>query len=298
MIHQKIGLVGHEISYSLSQALHIWTAGSLGIEGACYEIMDVHPDAFQNLKALVVEKQITALNITTPYKRTIKEVLGKGRGFTAGSCNVAWQSPSDQNWKFADTDGEGFIRALKKAGVDLGSIQQWAFLGCGGVVHSVLQRVLADEKLARVVHIFARSWKSLVEGGVQQELLSSWGAEVHFHPFSPTALLEYLKDHSGVFLTQATPLPHQGEAMELFAEVACSQVSSFAGFMEMTYAGFSALENRLRSKGKLPTVTGIAMLVEQALLAQQIWWGKQADAQKLLEYMNRKLNELVPSTLR
>ena len=286
-MHTRIALLGKDISYSLSEKLHTWSAHHLGLKNVVYEILDLQAEELSGLSELLEKKKVSALNITTPYKTLIRAALDAQ--VVSGGCawNLGWQN-SQGLWQLANTDGAGFIACLQRR--KMLDIQHWAFLGFGGAVKGVLEYIFSQHAYIRPVHIFWHQVNSSVKsswrewGGGKES--SDGNFPVYLHPFSHEKLGEVLKDLRGVFLSQATPLPHQGDDLHRFAQVSVREQRSLVGFLEMTYGAPSALLSQLKKEGTL-VVDGTEMLVEQALLSQQVWWGQQAPRELLLEHLRK-----------
>jgi shikimate dehydrogenase len=112
---KKYGLLGHNISYSLSPKMHNAAFKALAID-AEYQLFDmVEEEVLPFLKALQQNK-ISGINITVPYKEIAYEFV-KTYGVLdpyaqqVGAINTI--VISEENIHGYNTDGTGFMRALR-----------------------------------------------------------------------------------------------------------------------------------------------------------------------------------------
>ena len=71
----KYGLLGHEISYSLSPSIHRYAMRTLGIHGD-YQLFDVPPQELDEFFKHPDTLKLKGLNITKPYKWLIAKEFG------------------------------------------------------------------------------------------------------------------------------------------------------------------------------------------------------------------------------
>lgn len=70
----KIGLIGSPIAHSLSPQIHHGFIKSAGMSG-CYELFEMDQLPPEGLRAFMVDKGLTGLNITIPFKESVLKEL-------------------------------------------------------------------------------------------------------------------------------------------------------------------------------------------------------------------------------
>ena len=85
-----------------------------------------------------------------------------------------------------------------------------------------------------------------------------------------------------VLCIQATNAPQQGDDLGYL-------IDSFVGFkgvfFDLLYDKLSGVYRFCKQNNSKTSIMGLSMLIEQALLAQNIWWGEQAPYKKVLNLL-------------
>ena len=143
---KKFCLVGKGISYSLSPKIHRQIYDILGVN-AEYVIEDV-----EECEIPRIISEYDGLNVTKPYKLTVKKYLDSA----VESVNTVIKQYGKAIG--LSTDGDGFIRALKKTGGDV--YPHYAVVGSGGAAIAVIN---ALKSIGKAPFVFARNQASLEE---------------------------------------------------------------------------------------------------------------------------------------
>ncbi len=110
------GLLGHNISYSLSPAMHKAAFRKLKLK-AEYKIFDVKPENLNDFLNGILRSDINGLNVTVPYKQDVYKFLKKyGKIDTKAerSASVNTILIRDKSLFGYNTDTVGFMKSLKK----------------------------------------------------------------------------------------------------------------------------------------------------------------------------------------
>ena len=274
---KRYGLLGRNISYSLSPAMHNAAFKHFGIQ-AEYEIFDVEAD---NLEAFFTEYilggKLSGLNVTVPYKVTIKEMTEKSQVRSvsiasfpqlAGAVNTLKMEGSSIS--AFNTDGEGFYTSLRE---DLGfdpAGKDVFVLGAGGA--------------GRVVALFLASLgedapKNINVYDVDAEQLAALRSTVGRYRGSGVidSHVEVVKDLSGIakfdLIVNTTPLgTKEGDKMPIPA-ASVEQLKKKTVVYDLVYARETELVKSVREKG-LRASNGEGMLAGQGALSFEKWTGK------------------------
>lgn len=130
------GLVGHPIRHSLSPAMHNELFRRKRID-AVYVALDVRPERADEVAGAIRTLALAGCNLTVPFKERVLpglDVLSDAAA-CAGAVNVVLQA--DGRLAGHNTDGEGYLRALREElGVDPAG-RDAAILGAGGTGRAV-----------------------------------------------------------------------------------------------------------------------------------------------------------------
>ncbi len=154
-VKKVLGLLGSEISYTLSPLMHNTAADALGLN-YCYNVFDVRkpndlPAAIEGIRAL----NIAGANVTIPYKEQVVKYLDS---LSAEASEVqAVNTILNQEGTLIgyNTDIFGFAEPLKAFKSELEK-EDVAVLGSGGAARAVIQALKIEFKPASIT-IVARN---------------------------------------------------------------------------------------------------------------------------------------------
>lgn len=270
-----MGLIGRDISHTLSPILHNAAMLELGIDGA-YLAFDCQ-QSFPAGSFFDVMWDVGAFgfNVTVPYKELAARTFPNS-GLT--SINTIYRSGS--GWATASTDGPGFLLGLNQLNLSLSDFDTVIYLGNGGAALALSETFVRQAPLLR--HRVLR--RNPLRDSIWRELCK--GSDLELHDFSPLVLADLLARYPRSLLIQTTSAPLSGNDLRPMAQ----EIRSFRGaFVDLVYGKPSALLTRCRDLG-VPSQDGIPMLVGQALIAEKLWWGKGV-AFEFLEKIARKQKE-------
>ena len=151
----RLGLVGKDVSKSLSEAMHGFILSEFGYQCE-YERISVSPDGFDSaIRRLLGD--FDGFNVTIPYKRDVMEYLDEtvGDAMDFGAVNTVLSAKKAGY----NTDGLGFMLMLRLANIDLTG-KRVLVLGAGGAGRS---SAAALKKAGATVYIYQRRRAELLE---------------------------------------------------------------------------------------------------------------------------------------
>lgn len=212
------------------------------------------------IKALEAVNNCAGFNVTQPFKQTAAAY------FSLANVNTVYRQGS----KFAatSTDGEGFWRGLQQ--LKPNTISKVIILGNGGAALALLK--FWQEKFPYCpIQILRRNSR-------RDQLCQ--GAEIL--DLTPATLASVLADGSEqILLVQATSAVRKGDKLERYVPA----LTGFNGiYVELDYDQHSLLYESVKASD-VRCQDGLPMLIEQARLAQKLWWGEAAPSVYLHELM-------------
>ncbi len=284
-------VIGHPVSHSLSPAIFGFLSHALGGEPLSYSALDVTPEKLGEFMRLQKTKpEVIGFNVTLPHKESIFEfaddVSTEARAI--GAINVlAFNNGRVSGY---NTDILGLKDAFVQNSVELKN-QTVIILGAGGAARAAAYAA----GLCGAARIVICNRQTARAASVAAEL----------GPVFPNTVFSAV-DHTYVFnnekarlLIQATPLgmtSHNSKQndFDIFESVlrGADETGSFA--FDLVYRPEQTEFLKRAEKREVKTMTGLAMLIGQALATWEIWFGpiaKRAEvSQDLTVFLRSQLN--------
>jgi shikimate dehydrogenase len=255
MIH--LGLVGYPLEHSLSPVIHEAALSASAMQGkyVLYPIPPAHTEALHQLVERIRNQEIQGLNITIPHKQAILPFLDEltPAASAIGAVNTVYLR--DGRVVGDNTDFAGFLADLQQWEVSPSSS---IVLGAGGAARAV---VFALRNMGCSVTLAARQLQPA------QELARYFG-DVTALPLTHAAL----RDVNVGLVVNATPagmFPH----VEACAWPAGLPLPQQAALYDLVYKPPQTRLIQLARTAGLRARNGLGMLIEQAVLAFELWTG-------------------------
>lgn len=263
----QLGVIGNPIEHSISPQLHNTMIEKMNLDYV-YSAFRVREGevgkALDGMRAL----NIRGFNVTIPHKITACDLCAEVDPFAKkmGACNTLVNTKGVI--KGYNTDGPGFVRALRFKGVDVNG-KCVAIIGAGGAAAGVAM-ALAEEGVKEIV-IVNRTY----------EKAEALAKKINrYHPFVAAAGngydgIDILVNTTSVGMnTDESPVENMDGLNE--GAVVCDIV-------------YCPRETRLLKMAKekgFKTVGGIGMLINQAVIAFELFTGKEVD-EETVSYLYR-----------
>jgi len=137
------GLIGRDISYSLSPAMHNKALDKLGID-AVYLLFDLEKDNLPDFLRIMIDVGALGFNVTIPYKEVIMELIDHIDSDAAGVRAVNTLILLNNKWYGYNTDIYGIERSFENANVNLKDKIVGIF-GTGGASKAAVYSILKQE---------------------------------------------------------------------------------------------------------------------------------------------------------
>jgi len=258
----QLGLIGYPLEYSLSPRIHYAALQACELDGT-YSLFPIHPEDKEGLKKLLTRVrtgEIKGLNVTIPHKQNVLPLMDEltPTAKSIGAVNTIYL----RNNKLTgdNTDARGFLSDLKKFmnNTELEIGKSALVLGAGGSARAVVYALLNE---GWNITIAARRIDQAEE--LARQFANVKVMELNFQTFQPSNF-QLIVNTTPLGMTpniEQSPLPGN------------LSLPPHASIYDLVYnPRETKLVKDARSQG-LNATTGLGMLVEQAVLAFELWTG-------------------------
>lgn len=264
----QLGVIGNPVSHSISPQLHNTMIEKMGLDYV-YSAFRVDEgnvkDALCGMRAL----NIRGFNVTIPHKIAAFELCDEVDPFAAkmGACNTLVNT--NGVIKGYNTDGPGFIRSLGYKGIDVKG-KSVTVLGAGGAAAGVCM-ALADAG-AKSVAILNRTYE-------KAEKLAD-----RINRFYPSVASACEKFNGGDVVVNTTSVGMNTDKVPF--DIDFGMLSKDTVVCDIVYCPRETAFLKKADEAGLKTVGGIGMLINQAVIAFELFTGKEVD-EKTVDYLYR-----------
>ncbi|USR78677.1 shikimate dehydrogenase family protein [Arcanobacterium pinnipediorum] len=272
----RCGLIGSPISHSLSPAIHHASFECLGIDGS-YELLPTDLDELRLRLDQCQDAGFHGLNVTMPLKQSIVALLDDLTPSARLSHSVNTVLFTDGKRIGHSTDGDGILQPLRDLGIDLDHIKL-AILGSGGAGAAAV--VAASRAGIAQITLLNRPGPGLERayrhaGQIAADPLNSSTIDVvplEAGGSSPAAIA------NADVIVNCTPVGMAPALTEL-SPIPSQWLSEHHVIVDAVYWPEDTLLLREARSAGAQTVSGIKMLVAQAMLAEEFWFDCVLSAQ-------------------
>lgn len=265
----KFALIGYPLGHSLSKVIHKAGFKSLGLEGT-YDVLETPPDELVDRIKYLKANGYKGFNVTIPLKLPISLFVDEVDNYAdlARAVNTVYIE-ADKTLKAYNTDVIGFKRAIP-ADINLTG-KKVAILGTGGAAHAAC--VALTECGVKEIAFFTRNIPNSIElmNYVRRKFPS-----VDFNVYQ-IENIRSLEEYS--MLVNTTPIGMLGRAGD-FSPVETKALQTLrcdAVVYDVIYNPKKTILIKDAQKLGLRTITGLDMLIFQAVAAQEKWIGRTPD---------------------
>ena len=277
----NIGVMGHPIGHTKSPVFQQAGLDALNIEET-FEAWDVTPEALADKVATFRSDEFLAACVTLPHKQEVIPMVDELSDAAQQIGAVNWIFNKNGKLIGHNTDGTGFIRALKeKVGFEAQGVDATVF-GAGGAARAVVYAL----KNAGI--------KRLTIANRTLERAQELAAHFREGPFKPEAISmnrDELADHvpySGL-LVNTTSLGMAGGPAELATPVTSDMISADAIGYDVVYAPPMTRFLREVEEAGATSAGGISMLVFQGIEGFEMATGQKAPVNTMFSAIERAL---------
>lgn len=141
----RVGLIGWPVDHSISPAMQNAAFRALGLAWH-YDLLPAPPGQVGSLLVGLAAQGYRGANVTVPHKQAVLPFLARvaGEAQAIGAVNTLVLQTEDAagGWAGHNTDGAGFLAALREAGFEPAGSSALV-LGAGGAARAVVHALLA-----------------------------------------------------------------------------------------------------------------------------------------------------------
>ncbi len=270
---QRLGIIGHPIGHSISPLFQQAALDAIGFDGV-YHPWDVAPDGVGEFVAGLRAPGTLGINVTVPHKEAVIPFLDEVDDWAsiAGAVNTIVNR--DGRLTGHNTDGIGFLRALREgADFDLRG-RDVLVLGAGGsargVVYALARAGIAQLFIAnRTLERAERLAGIAIDSGVAAEALALSDA--------PTAAGEVS------LIVNCTSMGMVHGPDETGSPLSADHIPAATLVNDLVYNPLETPLLREAARAGAATLGGIQMLVYQGAASFEMWTGQPAPVPVMLE---------------
>lgn len=271
----KLGLIGYNLSHSISTIIHKAGLASLDIEGT-YEVLETPPEELISRIKFLKSNDYNGFNVTIPLKVPMALFLDHiDRSADVSGCVNTIKILSDRTFHGFNTDIYGFQKAispviqkdLKDANVSI--------LGTGGASRAAAVGLI--ELGVKQINFYSRN---IINSSNMVNYLRETFPDVVFKLFQNQSTGELF---NSAMIVNTTPIGMKGNSadqMPLGLET-ISKLPPDTVIYDVIYNPSKTLLLQKAKEYGLETINGLDMLINQAAKAQEIWTGKFPDVDKM-----------------
>ena len=274
-INSALGIIGHPIGHSISPRFQQAGLDHLSVDHR-YLAYEVHPGLVADFVASLRSDAVRGINVTVPHKEAVMPFLDEIDEWAAEAGAVNTIVNREERLVGYNTDGYGFLRALREsAGLDPAG-KRAVILGAGGSARGVAQALLR----AGVAELVIAN-RTLERAEALAELAANRGVPARAIELS--ALRSNGVSGEVDLIVNCTSLGMHHGPDEDASPLRASQIPQSALVYDLVYNPMlTPLIREAHSIGA-PTLGGISMLVYQGAASFELWLERPAPVAVMMD---------------
>ena len=271
----KLGLIGYNLSHSISAIIHKAGLESLGVEGN-YEILETASEDLISRIKFLKSNNYDGFNVTIPLKVPMALFLDYMDKFAdvSGSVNTIKILP-DRTFYGYNTDIYGFQKAIPPKIQQILKGSNVSILGTGGASRAAAVGLI--ELGVNQINFYSRN---IINSSNMVNYLRQKFPEITFKLYQNSSTGELF---NSAMIVNTTPIGMKGNSadqMPLGYETV-KNLNKNTVIYDIIYNPTKTLLLKKSEEYGLTTINGLDMLINQAAKALDIWIGKFPDVDKM-----------------
>jgi shikimate dehydrogenase len=279
-VTRRAGIIGHPVAHSLSPVFQGAAFAHCGLD-ARYKAWDTPAEGLAQRVAALRAPDVLGANVTIPHKEAVIPLLDElgGQSARVGAVNTI-VNREGRLFGF-NTDGPGFVAALKNEAAFDPAARSILLLGAGGAARGIAF-ALAEARAAGI-----GIWNRTPDRAsrLARDVTASGGI-VH------TA---HVPDPGGYdCIVNCTSVGMEGTGTEAASPCDFAGARTGALAVDIVYKPEETAFLRAAKSAGLRTLGGLPMLIYQGALAFELWTGVPAPVEVMFDAARRRLREQHP----
>lgn len=271
----KLGLIGYNLSHSISEVIHKAGLKSLGIEGT-YEILETPPEELISRIKFLKTNDYNGFNVTIPLKVPMALFLDHiDKSADVSGCVNTVKIRADRTFHGFNTDIYGFQKAIPAGIQQKLKGANASILGTGGAARAAAVGLI--EFGVKQINFYSRN---IINSSNIVNYMRETFPDVTFMLFQNSSTGELFKS---AIIVNTTPIGMKGNSadkMPLSYET-LKELDKNTVIFDVIYNPIKTLLLKKAEEYGLTTINGLDMLIHQAAKAQELWTGKLPDFDKM-----------------
>ena len=271
----KLGIIGYPIGHSISPVFQQAALDHCGIDGS-YQAYEVAPDSLEKFFQDLRHPDFLGINVTVPHKEAVIPYLDEVDDWATAAGAVNTVVNRDGRLSGHNTDGSGFLRALK---VGAGFYPQGScvlVLGAGGAARGVVLALVRDGVASLTV-----ANRTLERAERLTELAQAARVQCEAIPLSGHELSDAAA--AADLIVNCTTIGMSHGPDETGSPLSAGQIPSTALVNDLVYNPLETPLLREAQSAGARVLGGIHMLVYQGAASFEMWTGRDAPVDVMLE---------------
>ena len=274
-INSALGIIGHPIGHSISPRFQQAGLDHLAIDHR-YLAYDVHPNLVGDFVSSLRSGAVRGINVTVPHKETVMPFLDEIDEWAAEAGAVNTIVNREGRLIGYNTDGYGFLRALREsAGLDPAG-KRALILGAGGSARGVVQALLR----AGVAELVIAN-RTLARAEALGELAASRGVLAQAVELATLQSID-ASDRADLIVNCTSLGMHHGPDEDA-SPLPASQIPPSALVYDLVYNPMLTPLLREANTAGAPTLGGVSMLVYQGAASFELWLDRSAPVSVMMD---------------
>ena len=274
-IHSALGIIGYPIGHSISPAFQQAALDALQID-AEYRAYAVHPDDVGPFVNSLRSDAVTGINVTVPHKEAVMPFLDEIDEWAAEAGAVNTIVNRSGRLTGYNTDGYGFLRALRESGGFEPAGQTALILGAGGSARGVVQALLRAEIGALTI-----ANRTLARAQSLAELAQSRGVPAEAIPLQSSRIADAARSANLIVNCTSLGMTHGPDATA--SPLRAAQIPPTALVYDLVYNPAQTPLLTEAAQAGAATLGGITMLVYQGAASFEIWLERPAPVAVMMD---------------
>jgi shikimate dehydrogenase len=271
----RLGIFGDPVAHSLSPAMHNAALRACEIN-AQYAHFHIRPNELRSALRFLRNLDLVGVNLTVPHKVAGFAQIDEADEFSSHARAVNTVRVCDKKLLGSNTDGEGFVRAIRSEfSVDLRDLRV-LLIGAGGGTGSAIAWQCALENCERLVLVNRTLEKAKVLAERLRPFFASPRvlgpvARLESTPWEESTMRAKLADID--LIVNATPL---GMNLSDHAPIPGRLIAPYHMVFDCVYGPSKTALLRAADQAGARSASGLSMLLYQGAISFSIWFDREA----------------------